>query len=65
MQLFTTHKGGKTLLIGRYKYFTIRKGKDSKEFWKCSDSLCSPKTMMEDDIVKGDHNYVPPNYIFL
>ena len=36
----TTHKYGRTLLIGGYRYLTIRKGKNGKEFWRCSNCLC-------------------------
>ena len=34
-----TYKYGRTLLIRGYRYLTIRKekGKDGKEFWKCSN----------------------------
>ena len=40
---FTTHKD-ENIDIGGYRYLTIRKGKDGKEFWICSNQLCSAKT---------------------
>ena len=34
---FTTHKGGRDIDIGGYKYLTFREGKDGKEFGICSN----------------------------
>ena len=57
-----TQKGGRALITGGYRYLTIRKGNEGREFWRCCLRSCKAKATTLDDAVeavRGEHDHAP------